>query len=250
MNEAKFVWHELMTVDPKSAKEFYPKLFGWTFRDQEMGGHGSYTMWMAGDRAVGGMMAIDKSHGFPSAWYGYATVPAVDAAARRAPQQGAKVLVPPTDVPDIGRFAMLQDAQGAVVSAFKPMGPDMEEEAPRVGQFCWDELHTTDTKAACAFYGEVFGWKIQGEDMGGGFGMYHLLRWGEHERGGIVKSRDGVSRWYAYVLVDDVDALAKQAEKLGGKLVAPPMDIPMGRFAMVVDPAGAPFALWKSKPRK
>lgn len=247
MNEAKFVWHELTTVDPQAAKAFYPGLFGWTFRDQEMGEAGTYTLWMAGERGVGGMMAIDKSHGFPSRWYGYVTVPDVDAASRRAASLGAKVLVPPTDIPEVGRFAMFQDPQGGVASVMKPAGPDMPEEPHVRGEFCWDELHTTDPKAAGAFYGEIVGWKIKAEDRGG---PYHLLQWGEKDRGGMVKTRDGATRWLGYVKVDDVDALAKKAASLGGKVVVPPTDLPaLGRLARVVDPAGAELALWKAAPR-
>lgn len=251
MNEAKFVWHELMTVDPMAAKKFYPKLFGWTFRDQEMGGHtGVYTMWLSGDRGVGGMMAIDKGHGLAPAWNGYVEVPDVDAAARRATGCGGKILVPPTDIPDVGRFAMIQDTLGSVVNAFKYAGPDMPEESPTPGEFCWDELQTSDPRTAIAFYTEVMGWKIKSANMGGGFGEYHLLQWGEKERGGIVESRDGTSRWLSYVSVDNVDAMTRNAEQLGAKLLAKPMDMPMGRFAVLADPAGASFALWKSLPRK
>lgn len=246
MNEAKFVWHELNTVDPQAAKAFYPKLFGWTFRDQEMGAAGTYTLWMVGERGVGGMMAMDKSHGFPSRWSGYVTVPDVDEAVRRAATLGAKVWFPPADITEVGRFAMLADPQGAWFYVMKPLGPDMPEEPPVHGEFCWDELHTSDPKAAGGFYGEIVGWKFQAETRGG---MHHLLRWGEKNRGGMVKTRDGAVRWLGYVKVDDVDALAKRSVSLGGKVVVPPTDLPkLGRLATILDPTGAELALWKALP--
>ena len=248
MNEAKFVWHELTTVDPQAAKAFYPKLFGWTFRDQDMGAAGTYTLWTAGERGVGGMMAMDKSHGFPSRWYGYVTVPDVDAASRRAAALGANVMVPPTDIPEVGRFAMFADPQGAWIAVMKPLGPDMPEEAHLRGEFCWDELQAVDPKAAGAFYGELVGWKIQSEDRAG---AYHLLRWGEKDRGGMVKTRDGAVRWLGYVKVDDVDAVARTAVTLGGKVVVPPTDLPgLGRTATILDPVGAELALWKALPHR
>lgn len=251
MSEATFVWHELTTVDPLAAKAFYPKLFGWTFRDQDMGPSGTYTLWMAGERGVGGMMAIDKSHGFPSQWYGYVSVPDVDAAARRAGQLGAQVMVPPTDIPQVGRFALFQDPHGAVLAVMKPEGPDMADEKQHAGEFCWDELHAVDPKAAAAFYGEIVGWKVRSQELGGAFGQYHVFQAGERDRAGMMHARDGKTAWLGYVAVDDVDAMAKKAEALGAKVVAKPADIPsMGRYAFVVDPTGARFALWKAFPHK
>lgn len=248
MNEARFVWHELMTVDPMAAKDFYPKLFGWTWKDEDLGELGTYTMWLAGGRGVGGMVAVDKGHGFPSQWHGYAHVPDVDAAVRRAEQHGAQVPVKPHDIPGVGRAAMLVDAHGASLWAFRPTGPEMAE-PPAAGHFCWDELHTPDVAAAGAFYGETFGWKVE-PGKTGGQSTYHLLRWGAEERGGLVKAGPGWHGWLGYVWVDDVDAMARQAEALGGKVVTPPADTPWGRSATVVDPTGARFALWKSFPRK
>lgn len=246
MNEAKFVWHELNTVDPQAAKAFYPGLLGWKFRDEDMGPAGTYTLWLVGERGVGGMMAMDKGHGFPSRWSGYVAVPDVDEAVRRAAALGAKVWVPPADIAEVGRFAMLADPQGAPFYVMKPQGPDMPEVPHVPGEFCWDELHTSDPKAAGAFYGEVVGWKIQAEDRGG---AYHLLRWGEKDLGGMVKTRDGAVRWLGYVKVDDVDGLAKRAVSLGGKVVVPPTDLPkLGRFATILDPTGAELALWKALP--
>ena len=248
MNETKFVWHELTTVDPMAAKRFYPELFGWTARDQDMGPHGVYTLWMNGERGVGGMMAVDKGHGIPSQWIGYVKVPDVDLAAGKATKLGGKLMVPPSDIPEVGRFAMMHDPQGAAVAVMKVAGPDMPWEAPRVHEWCWDELNTTDPKGAMAFYGEVVGWKFHTEEMGN-YGSYTLLMWGDEHQGGMQKARDGVPAWVFHVSVDDVDVWAKKVTTLGGKVLVPPMDTPFGRFAKVSDPTGAMFALWKSFPR-
>jgi predicted enzyme related to lactoylglutathione lyase len=247
MNEAKFVWHELMTVDPVAAKEFYGKVFGWTWRDDDLGDMGTYTLWFAGGKHVAGMMAVDKGHGFPSQWYGYATVPDVDEATRRAEAQGAKVFVKPNDVPNVGRTALFADLQGAMLWAFRPAQPETVEEG--VGHFCWDELHTPDPKVVIPFYGEIFGWKTEAQELPG-YGMYWVLRWGNEERGGIVKSEGAWKGWLGYVKVDDVDAVAKKVATFGGKVVTPPADMPWGRYAVVCDPTGARFALWKSAPKK
>ena len=77
-----------------------------------------YTVVKVEDESVGGIMPIPpKAEGTPPNWGGYVTVDDVDATARKAEELGAKILVPLTDIPNVGRFFVLQDPQGAVISA-------------------------------------------------------------------------------------------------------------------------------------
>lgn len=111
-----FSWCELMTTDVEAAKAFYTKLFGWDTEEMKMPG-ATYTVVKAGGSEVGGMMAIPKeSQGMPPAWGAYVTVDDVDATAKTAEQLGAKLCVPPTDIPDVGRFCVIQDPQGATIN--------------------------------------------------------------------------------------------------------------------------------------
>jgi uncharacterized protein len=112
-----FSWCELMTTDVEAAKKFYTQLLGWTTDDVAMEGM-HYTVIKAGGTEIGGMMPIPPQNpGMPPCWGTYITVDDVDATARRAEQLGAKALVPPTDIPNVGRFYVFQDPQGAVISA-------------------------------------------------------------------------------------------------------------------------------------
>lgn len=112
-----FSWCELMTGDVAAAKSFYSKLFGWTTQDMPMEGM-TYTVVSAGGKEVGGMMKTPpEAGGMPPAWGAYVTVDDVDATARKARELGGKVLVEPQDIPKVGRFCVLQDPQGAVISA-------------------------------------------------------------------------------------------------------------------------------------
>lgn len=119
-----FSWCELMTTDVEAAKSFYAKLFGWDTEAMTMPGM-IYTVVKAGGKGIGGIMAMppDAPKGMPPMWGSYVTVNDVDATARTAQQLGAKLLVPPQDIPDVGRFCVIQDPQGAVISAitYKPM---------------------------------------------------------------------------------------------------------------------------------
>jgi predicted enzyme related to lactoylglutathione lyase len=108
------------------------------------------------------------------------------------------------------------------------------------------ELHTDDAGKALAFYKKVFGWSSK--ELKFGESVYNeLAREGGKGAGGITgKSMPSPNAWLSYVVVDDVDASAKRAALLKGKVLAPPADIPnIGRFAVIQDPTGAVLALFK-----
>lgn len=115
-----FSWCELMTTDVKAAKAFYGKLFGWDMEEMTMPGM-AYTVVKAAGKGIGGIMGMPKDapKGMPPMWGAYVTVDDVDATAQTAKQLGAKLLVPPQDIPKVGRFCVIQDPQGAVISAIK-----------------------------------------------------------------------------------------------------------------------------------
>ncbi|MFT3955535.1 MAG: VOC family protein [Piscinibacter sp.] len=111
-----FSWSELMTTDPKSATEFYGSLFGWTFDAMPMP-QGTYNVVKAGGTSIGGVMGMPPgSAGMPSMWGCYVTVADVDATAKRCTELGGKVIVGPQDIPEVGRFAVILDRQGAALN--------------------------------------------------------------------------------------------------------------------------------------
>jgi len=110
------------------------------------------------------------------------------------------------------------------------------------GAFSWSELTTGDPEAAAAFYGKLFGWRVETMDMG--TGPYHVVKVGDTSVAGIMKTPAETGpmppAWGCYVTVDNTDATVAQATALGGKIVAPAMDIPgVGRMAVIADPQGA-----------
>jgi hypothetical protein len=112
-----FSWCELMTSDPKAAVEFYSSLFGWKVDVMNMT-EGPYNVVKAGDASVGGIMGQPpNAQGMPPAWSCYVTVADIDATAAKCAQLGGKVVFGPMDIPEVGRFAVLQDPQGAMISA-------------------------------------------------------------------------------------------------------------------------------------
>jgi predicted enzyme related to lactoylglutathione lyase len=115
------------------------------------------------------------------------------------------------------------------------------------GMFSWNELRTTDPKGARKFYGELLGWQFREMPMPDGEYAVATLEAGGDGLGGITSIPAGAPAtpfWGAYLTVDDVDASAAKAAKLGGKLLMPPRDVPtVGRFCVIQDPQGAMVAL-------
>ena len=115
----QFFWHELMTTDTKAAEKFYGDVVGWKAADSGVGGGSQYTLFNVGDRGIAGMLAITPDmaqHGARPGWLGYVSVDNVDDALARLKQEGGKVYMGPQEVPNIIRFAMVADPQGAPFS--------------------------------------------------------------------------------------------------------------------------------------
>ncbi len=111
-----FSWCELMTTDVQAAKSFYGALFGWTLEEVNVTGM-PYTLAKVGGVAIGGIMGMPaQAAGAPPHWGSYVTVDDVDATAKKAEQLGARIRVPPTDIPTVGRFCVFHDPQGASIA--------------------------------------------------------------------------------------------------------------------------------------
>ena len=168
----------------------------------------------------------------------------LDATVEKVKASGGSILAGPMEIPEVGRFAGIRDPHGAVVSAFQPGG---EATIPE-GIFVWDELLTPDVDASKRFYADVFGWSARDAEMGEG--TYTIFMTGDADRAGCMQIQPGMEAppsWTTYVGTGDVDASAQKAKELGGTLIVEPMDIPgdVGRFAIVADPTGAVFGLYK-----
>lgn len=113
-------WHELMTPDTRKAKSFYGKLLGWTTQSMKVGPGMTYTLWKQGKTMHGGMMDTKATGGAPPQWMIYVQVDDVEACAKSVPKLGGKVEVPPTDVPNVGRFCIIADPTGAAIALMQP----------------------------------------------------------------------------------------------------------------------------------
>ncbi len=110
-----FSWNELLTTDLDGAKSFYSQMFNWNFEDinNEM----PYTLAKVDGKESAGMMTMPpEAAGMPPMWGGYVTVDDVEASAKLAEELGGKILVEARDIPSVGRFCVISDPQGAMLT--------------------------------------------------------------------------------------------------------------------------------------
>jgi predicted enzyme related to lactoylglutathione lyase len=119
-----FCWNELFTTNVDAAGKFYVETFGWKTEAVDMGPMGTYTLFKrdgaAKDKNEGGMLPMPPNmKGVPSNWVAYFAVNDCDASTKKANELGAKTLAAPMDIPNVGRFSIVQDPQGAAFALFK-----------------------------------------------------------------------------------------------------------------------------------
>ena len=250
----RFVWYELMVDDTAAAKAFYGKVLGWGFDDMPMPGDASatYTLIKTGDTNVAGMMHLPdeaKAMGAVPAWQGHVAVDDVDATAKRAAELGGKVYREPSDIPGIGRFAVLADPDGAVFLIFKGADNSMPPPNPQsrdAGYVGWRELMAGDAGKVIDFYVQLFGWtKDEPFDMGP-MGKYYLFSAQGQSTGGMMTKPAEVPApfWGYYLNVDGADAAVERVKEAGGRVVMGPMQVPTGEWACTgFDNQGVYFGL-------
>lgn len=245
----RFVWYELLTNDVEAAKAFYVEVIGWGVEDVSMPGM-TYILLTVGGASVAGLSGLPeeaKKMGLTPRWIGYVGVEDVEAAARRLQQLGGKVHVPPQNIGDISRFAIVADPQMARLALLQWLKPRHEVTAPprAAGRIGWHELFTADCETAMTFYAELFRWQ---KDIAasGAMGMYQLFSAGGKPIGGILTKPATIPEpaWLHYFNVGDVDAAIDRVKAGGGQLLNGPYEAPDGSWvAQCTDPQGALFAL-------
>ena len=238
----RFVWHELMTPDTSAAHSFYSKTLGW--KSQASDQVPDYSMFVANSAPLGGAVALPA--GGPH-WLTYIGTEDIDASVEQAKELGAKVVKDVEEIPNMGKYAVLNDPQGATFALYSSSADAGREKPAKRGEFSWHELTTTDAKAALDFYSELFGWeKLEAHDMGP-MGFYYIFGRNGQQLGGMFDkpaNAPGGPTWLGYVRVKDVNQTVKKVKAAGGTLTNGPMEVPGGDWiAQFMDPDGAAFAV-------
>jgi hypothetical protein len=250
-----FIWYELMTIDSDAAKAFYEAVVGWTFGEAAPEYNGYRMIGRSDGGSAGGVLPITaemQQHGARPTWLGYINVRDVDEKVCAIETAGGKTLMGATDIPNVGRIAMIADPQGAPFYIMKPIPPAGDPKArsdvfsPDGVQRCgWNELSTSDPAAARRFYGEQFGWgSDEFMDMGE-MGEYRFLDHHGVRIGalcGVVPGQP--SKWRFYFRVPSIAAAKTATEQNGGTVRMGPHQVPTGDWIIIgSDPQGAEFAL-------
>jgi len=248
-SHGRFVWYELSTTDVEAAKAFYTKVIGWEVRDALVSGS-PYALFTAGSASVGGLMEMPEGvrrMGGRSSWLGYVCVEDIDATAKQIGGLGGAMHMPPMDVPNVSRFSIFADPQGARLALLKWRNPGQQRPADlgAPGHVGWHELLAADWEQALMFYGKIFGWKKAGADVGA-MGTYQLFSTGGPAMGGMLNKPDEmpVPFWLFYFNVADIDAAAQRVKAGGGQILDGPVEVHGGSWVMqCADPQGAVFGL-------
>ncbi|MGC0373426.1 VOC family protein [Streptomyces sp. SAI-229] len=251
-------WTDVGTPDMESTAAFYGGLFGWEFRSAgpDAGGYGFFEL--AGRIVAGGMRTTPEQG--PPAWTVYFRTPDADATTRAALHARGGAPVPPVDVLEQGRMAILADQAGVPFGIWEPALRKGIEAAGEVGTLCWVELHVPDIARAAAFYRSVLGWETSAVTFPDGvYTSVNPAGAGEESMfGGLVPPAEdlagaepGRPHWLPYFGVDDTDAVVARAVELGGRVRLPATSVAgVGRLARLEDPYGARFAVLKGDPRE
>lgn len=251
----EFCWVEVAASDQTAAKSFYGALFGWTAKDVPIGENDFYSLMELQGRVAAGAYSMrqdERAAGLPSHWKLYVAVANAEEAVKKSAQLGGKVIDAPFKIGDRGTAAVIQDPTGAVLFLWqgdKRPGIGVTGEP---GAFCWADLNTPDQQRAKTFYEGLFGWKLE-PGQGKESGYLHIVN-GENYIGGVPQAEPGSAHhpphWLVYFAVSDVDKTFQVATEMNASSLLGPVDFEgVGRVAIVADPQGAVFALFREAQR-
>jgi predicted enzyme related to lactoylglutathione lyase len=266
-------WVDVEPSDIDGAIAFYSGLFGWTFADAAPPGAPSrYVVAQLGGRDVAGIGTATEPDGpgeRAATWNTYVAVDDPDAAAARVQAAGGRVLRRPTDAGQGGRYAICADPAGVAFRLWQAGGRPGAQVVNTPGAWNFSDLHAVDPASSAAFYTKVFGWSV--DDLGFAT-MIRLPGYGDHLQATIdpeIHARqaavsvppgfadsigwlaptgpDEPPHWHVTFSVDDRDAIATEAERIGAS-VLDRTDSQWTRDALIRDPQGAVFTVSQFTP--
>jgi predicted enzyme related to lactoylglutathione lyase len=240
-----FAWYDIMAVDETATNPFYHGLFGWDFSAEARPNDG-YRMVTFGGQGLGGSLPWKTESG-RSHWMGYIQVTGIEEHVARARELGATIFVEQMEIPDVGKFAVLDDPTGApfylyeIVPEYRARSTGYDR-GP--GYVVWNELITNDLAAATAFYREIAGWELT--PMSPEPLSYTVAKVDGAPVAGLFQpaTPPAHSAWIMSVETDDIDATIARAVELGGEVVHAANTVPgVGCTAWIADPTGGVIGL-------
>jgi len=251
----KIIWRDLLTNDPAASQRFYGELFGWTFENvgtaSNLDSNSAYTLIRHDGKLIGGMIdtvALNNRDDI-SQWIVSMSVEDIDAGVRAVTEAGGQIVTPPTDLQARGRLAVIRDAEGAFIGLLETRDGDPLDSEPRMNDFLWEELWTTDVEHATAFYGSLAGLSPETVDLdpdAAGAQTYKVLKAGDTPRAGVMPNPlEGLDPvWVSYLRVESPAAITARVAELGGRVIVEATTRAVGgEAAFLAGPSGAGIAL-------
>lgn len=241
-------WVSLLVHDLAAAQEFYGGLFGWSFRPGPQQ-PGPSSRAVLGDLRVAGIGTLPEGRSLPAAWTPYLSSDNADTTAELIREHCGTVAVGPLDSDDAGRMAIAADPCGAVFGVWEPKELSGADVVGEPGTVAWNELVAREDGPLASFYSAVFGYEV--EPAPSPFVERCTLLVTGQPVAGITSMGDDLARgrppvWMTCFAVSDAAASARDALRLGGRVVREAWDSDYGRMATLTDPEGAAFSVIES----
>jgi predicted enzyme related to lactoylglutathione lyase len=255
-------WVDTWQLDAERAASFYAELFGWVIEEATTpAGFGAYFVCRLRGRDVAAIRpTADAGVAIAPTWMTHIWVESAEETARKAIDRGGRVVIEPSESFDAGRMAILADPSGAWFGVWQPGAHGGAQLVNEPGAWTWSGLTTEDPEVCEAFYAAVFGWGTAafGESV-----MWRVRGYvgGQPEQpvardvvaGMVPMSSDrfpeeAEPHWGVDFWVEDADAIANSATRLGGRIISLPFDTAVGRTAVLADPQGAEFSVSRIGP--
>lgn len=251
-----FIWYELMTTDADRVGPFYEAVAGWSVASADPQAPVDYRHITRSDgRPNGAILQLSEdmsANGARSAWVPYLYVQDVDAAVAAIRDDGGRLLMPKTTIPE-GSFALVTDPLGTPFYVMTPTPPPGQPDAvsdvfsvTEAQHVRWNELASPDLEQAKAFYSSHFGFEFNRSMPMGPMGDYCFIDHHGTGLGAIMQQQQAgqPAVWLPYIGVPSADAAKAAIENHGGTVLSGPHQIPGGEWSITaVDPAGAPFGV-------
>ena len=244
-NEGEFCWIDLGSTDVSASKEFFEKVFQWTYGIKIPMDHGdAYQMFQVEGVDAGGIWRIGeqadkiKSSHFMNYFY----TGDLEGTAQKAESLGATLLVAPVSVQTYGKMAVLEDPTGAPFALWQATENNKDKAPPQgaPGKVGWRELWTDEPEVAGRFYSQLFGYTLNKPKD-----TYTIFMLGDSMEGGMVHISERVSdmpsHWASYFNTVNLKETMEAIVNAGGKILEVNDKLLVGQFAIAQDPAGALF---------
>ncbi|WP_096086694.1 VOC family protein [Agaribacterium haliotis] len=248
----KIVWHDLLTESPEKTQHFYEQLLGWQFEpvSLELGNSElPYTLIRNKGRLIGGMIDQRKIRAKVdiSQWFTLMSVTDIKSAVATVKSMGGRTHGNIVELGERGKIVVIEDKQGALSALLETRyGDPADKGFPRVGDFLWNELWTSDINQAQQFYQSLAPLKAEQHHLSYAYTSFSSQG---QKRFGVMAQPipDLEPVWVSYVRVQDeisLDKMLSKVEQLGGDiLVAKQKREIGGHVALIRDPSGAGLAL-------